>query len=383
MNIRQRWWAVLVVGLALLSIMPGGAQAQSDPGAGQAWLAFAIDGDIYILNPDSGALRRITTGDRIDTQPNWSPDGEWIVFAAVAYDGKQIFRVRTDGSLVQPLTGTEFRQVWDPVYSPDGEWITFTGVDLGRNPSLGHTSMDIYRMRPDGTDREAIVTTIGHDQYPVWWSPDSAQIAFFSDQGGQWALYRSWADGSRRERITDLTPIYSRPVLFPWSPDGEWIAFDSELNAAYNRDIYRVRAMGSVPQRLTDGPGTDQYPAWSPDGNWIAYLSSTPGRGIAGIYRVSANGSHVQQLVELPGSIIFPPSWSPDGAWIAFITYLQPPGAVSVYRVRPWGGEIEELATFRIENTGLLNTYRDGPQWSSLLGPNSGPNAPVAEWLQP
>jgi Tol biopolymer transport system component len=61
-----------------------------------------------------------------------------------------------------------------------------------------------------------------------------------------------------------------------WSPDGQRIAFDSNLEG--NMDIYVVRASGGKPVRLTTDPAEDNIPAWSRDGNWVYFTSLRSGR---------------------------------------------------------------------------------------------------------
>jgi len=48
-----------------------------------------------------------------------------------------------------------------------------------------------------------------------------------------------------------------------WSPDGQWLTFESWRDAA-NHDVYIMTAGGTLQTRLTDDPAADYQPAWRP-----------------------------------------------------------------------------------------------------------------------
>jgi Tol biopolymer transport system component len=108
-----------------------------------------------------------------------------------------------------------------------------------------------------------------------------------------------------------------------WSPDGRWIAFDSDRVSQGQtlKGIFVTGANGTDTRRLTP-PGTDaEFPAWSPDGRQILYVSnlvSTGGSysGDAAIALIRADGKRIKPLSST-GSCS-DASWSPDGRWIAF-----------------------------------------------------------------
>jgi len=47
-----------------------------------------------------------------------------------------------------------------------------------------------------------------------------------------------------------------------WSPDGRYIAFESDRNGEY--DIYVIDVDGTNAIQLTDNPGSDTSPVWAP-----------------------------------------------------------------------------------------------------------------------
>ena len=104
--------------------------------------------------------------------------------------------------------------------------------------------------------------------YPAW-SPDGSQIAYYSDQSGEYEIYLVAADGSGPAR--QLTRD-SRTWRFParWSPDGKKLLF-----ADKNQDLQFIEISNG---NLTGVDRASLYDLthyrWSPDSNWIVYTKN-------------------------------------------------------------------------------------------------------------
>ena len=99
------------------------------------------------------------------------------------------------------------------------------------------------------------------------------------------------------------------------SPDGRWIAFQSDKDG--DSDIYVMNSAGGVPTRLTENDFTDRLPSWSPDGQWIVYSSDVRSDGNYDLYRVRLDGSD-NQAVFSNGKRNSHPRYSPDGSKLVF-----------------------------------------------------------------
>ena len=110
------------------------------------------------------------------------------------------------------------------------------------------------------------------DTAPVW-SPDGQAIAYRSDQDGG-GLFLQPVDGRPTVRLTRVDGPIHTPYDF--SPDGRQVLF-TEFRSYRDQDVAMVDvATGAVTSLLTD-PAAELRPQLSPDGRWIAYQSDESG----------------------------------------------------------------------------------------------------------
>lgn len=74
--------------------------------------------DIYVINLETGDLKRLTDSPEHDWQARWSPDGRQILFTSERNNINQIYLMNADGSQQTPLTSEEysnFSPIWEPI----------------------------------------------------------------------------------------------------------------------------------------------------------------------------------------------------------------------------------------------------------------------------
>jgi serine/threonine protein kinase len=207
----------------------------------------------------------------------------------------------------------------DLAFSPDGHRLTFDIID-GRQ-----SSMWIHDVTRDALTR----LTVGpmSENSPVW-TPDGRRIVFASLQGetGMNAVYNlfwRWADGTGdAQRLTT-----SEHHQFPrsWHPRQKLLAFDEQ--GPSNVHITLLPVDGDVPSGwrlgkptvLLSGPFDVRRPAFSPDGRWLAYESNESGQFEVYVQRFQGQGGKRQ--ISTAGGLF--PTWSQSRHELLYSTLEQ------------------------------------------------------------
>ena len=83
---------------------------------------------IYMTDTAGSDVFPFNSGDKPCTNPQWSPNGEWIAFT-LSWSGKNnLYLISPDGDNAQQLTDVK-AGVDSFKWSPDGEWIAFVTPD--------------------------------------------------------------------------------------------------------------------------------------------------------------------------------------------------------------------------------------------------------------
>jgi len=204
-----------------------------------------------------------------------------------------------------------------PAWSPDGGWIVFAST-RGR---AGGTSLWVVAARPDAQPRALVPPRRGAiDRDPVW-SPDGRAIVFSSNRAGTFDLWRvdvrADADGwptvaAGARRITDGSTDEVSPA---WSPDGRLLAYAVLDRAARRSGIWLCRDDGAQPRPLTAGV-LEQTPAWSPSGRWIAFAAPATHGEDMDIFVVRRDGTTRRGAIVEPLADERAPAWSADGRYL-------------------------------------------------------------------
>ena len=247
---RRRGGLALAVGLAGLAV-------------GAAAVALAL-GRRPAPVPGIQSLRQLTELPGAEINPDISPDGRQVLYAAGPAGASNLFLLRVGGGRAINLTANSPGNDAQGAFSPDGERIAFRSErDGGGIFVMGATGESVRR-----------ITTAGFDPR---WSPDGKALAYGTeavrDPYSRSAVSELWTVDIGSGATTRLLP--GDAVQPTWSPGGTRIAFWA--NTGGQRDIWTVAASGGAPTPVTRDAATDWAPEWSPDGRWMYFVSDRGG----------------------------------------------------------------------------------------------------------
>jgi eukaryotic-like serine/threonine-protein kinase len=295
-------------------------------GRGGAWGA---NGTIVFSPTTQAALMRVNaTGGTpvpltkldagVHTSHRWPfflPDGKHFLYLAIHHDP---VKAANDTVYYASLDGTENRELLrshsNAVYG-DGYLLFARGDELMAqrfDPGSGTLSGEVQN----------VAKGVAND-LATWHMDASAAggglLTFASGGSGDWQLL--WMDRASKQLtiIVDKLPDLQNALL---SPQGDRIAM--QIDAGVN-DIWVLDVARGVKTRLTFGPVANTFPVWSPDGKWIAYNSDRNGQ--SNLLRKLSDGSGAEELLLTDPQPTLASDWSRDGKYIIYARGLSPSDA--------------------------------------------------------
>jgi len=123
-------------------------------------------------------------------------------------------------------------------------------------------------------------------------------------------------DGGEVARITAVRADAARNYHPRMSPDGRWIAFDSDRDG--ERGVYIAARDGSSLQRVS-GPGYGAVPSWSPDMKWLAFIRGEPERPrVWNLWLRNLSTGALQRHTAFRSGQVWGASWFPDGRSVCY-----------------------------------------------------------------
>ncbi|MRR12323.1 peptidase S41, partial [bacterium] len=189
-------------------------------------------GLLHLLDPQTmkaTTLPITVNADLLETRPRWARGAKWVRDASLSPSGARV--------------ALEFR----------GEIVTVPAEK--------------------GDPRYLTNTTGAHERGPAW-SPDGKEIAYVSDESGEYELVVRSQDGKGAPRRIQVpgSGFYDR---LAWSPDGKKIALTDNSWSLWVVDVATGTAKKVASEKLY-APQKTIRPSWSPDSRWVAYTLGGP-----------------------------------------------------------------------------------------------------------
>ena len=238
------------------------------------WLA-----DVAGKNPP----KRLTSTDKKDRHPRWSPDGKRILFESSRSGETQLWTIDIRGGEARQITNLS-TEASGAIWSADGKNIAFVSAVYPEFAKLPFKESDAAnKKKMDEIKASPIKAKVFTKLFYRHWDSyveDKRQHLFvlpFDANGAEgFAEPRDVTPGDRDAFPTSST--FSSGDDFTFSPDGKYLVFSAvpEKDEAWstNMDLCRVSINNTSDkwENLTkENLAADSAPMFSPDGNYLAY----------------------------------------------------------------------------------------------------------------
>ncbi len=240
---------ISVKSIGTAQIAPDGKRVAFTVGEAD-WKQDAYVTHIWIALVESGKTFQLTRGEKSASNPQWSPEGEWLAFTSERAGGKpQVFVIPTEGGEATQLTKAA-NGVSNFGWSHDSKQIAFTASDADEKTSK--------ERKDEFGDFEVVRREYS---FIHLWTLNVEEALQAPVTGTQRTRGKEFSIGA-----------------FAWSPDDKQIALSATINPdlVNNRtaDIYLYHLGDNAPRKFVAQGGPDSNPSWSPDGKQIIFTSA-------------------------------------------------------------------------------------------------------------
>lgn len=264
-------------------------------------------GEIYTVNPATGATRRVTVNTNLyKDNASLSHDRTRIAFEGVLCDfdsetisqcrqrtaDYEIYRVDADGRNFTQLTDNATRDA-QPGWSADDQRLVYTSFRNGNNGAVVLMFVDgteTADLSGAGDDRDADFLPDGRIVFATnrFTTDYKSRIAVMSAAGGDVVQLTS-TDG-----VSDHAPIgdASKAVFERFSMDADPVAVVESLFAPWN--LVEVQLTGISENTLLADGWVNRKPLIDPSGKYVAFLKNT---GYSAAYLMGRAGTQYGRLI--------------------------------------------------------------------------------------
>jgi acylaminoacyl-peptidase len=304
--------------------------------------------NLWVVGADGRNHRPLTSGNRNDASPRWSPDGTTLLYVSSSEGSSQLYLRWMDTGQTAKLTDLISRP-GGLSWSPDSRWVAFSM--FVKDTKKPYAPMP---EKPEGAqwaEPAKVITKLRYRYDGEGYLPE-----------GQHQLFVIPADGGSPRQLTS-GPFDHRGAP-DWTSDSKALVLSANRHEdsdyqPLNDEVYELRLEDRSIKQLTERKGPDNNPVISPDGRSIAYLGfddKYQGYQITRLHAMNRDGSGARVLTGSFDRDVSSPVWDTDGKRIYFSYDDQ---GITKVAFAALDGKVETLAS-GVGGTDLGRPYASG-----------------------
>jgi tricorn protease len=262
--------------------------------------------DIWIYDFNTGATENLTNNPAQDICPMWAPDNK-IYFLSDRDNRMNLFVIDLATKETQQLTHFTDYDIKFPSIGKDSIVFEQAGYIWRYDLASGQAMPVPIDVKEDfAIGRSALVDAAKHIE-SVNLAPDGER----SITVARGDIFSVPAKNGTPRNLTKSSGAHERDAI--WSPDGKWIAYNSDVTGE-NELYVRSQDGKGQPQQITNGADTYYYaPRWSPDSKKLLWSDR-----LQRLRYVDVGSKTITQVDQDKFGEIQGYNWSPDSQWIVW-----------------------------------------------------------------
>jgi len=196
-------------------------------------IAFELIGDIYTLPIEGGKAKLIDGGMAFDSQPKFSPDGQWIAFLSDREGSENVWIMHADGSGVKQVSKDPNSEFASPSWDPSGKYVYVSKTHFGIGPREiwmyhvdGGAGVQITKAKPTPTtkreDRTSVMGVVASADGKYLYYAERRRDFSYNSMFPLWQIKRKDRKTGEEDAIIEQPRSAMRPLL---SPDGKFLLY--------------------------------------------------------------------------------------------------------------------------------------------------------------
>ena len=262
--------------------------------------------DIWVYDFKNGATENLTSNPAQDICPMWGPNNK-IYFISDRDGRMNLFSINLASKETKQLTNFKDFDIKFPSIGKESIVFEQGGYIWRYDLASGQAASIPIEIKEDfASGRSALVDASKHVE-SVNLAPDGERTIVVA----RGDLFSVPAKEGTPRNLTRTSNAHERDAV--WSPDGKWIAYNSD--ATGENELYvRSQDGQGQPQQVTSGADTYYYkPLWSPDSKKLLWSDR-----LQRLLYVNVATKTVTQVDQDKYGEIEAYNWSPDSQWIAW-----------------------------------------------------------------